>query len=236
MSFELCLLQAIALPAFLWSFTVCSGSFHFEGPTKLTGDVSQLLDVFPTCLAFHKYVEQCSESGYLMPFNILEFKGSAPIEIDHSGNIVSISLVDQQLDDSDIGDLSKLPTTLTRLTLTNNQFTKFNVNALPPGLEVLDLDHNLLANLDLTVLPPSLLTVMLNYNQLSTADFGHLPPRLETICITNNELNYMDLREMPPSLRYCDFSMNLLEDKHFNTLPMDGRRTVVVGKGNQKKN
>ena len=169
------------------------------------------------------------------------------------------TVINQQLRDSALGDLSKLPSTLQRLSLAgnqihqlttldvaslprdlkilfvrNNQLTELDLLRLPRGLEYLGVDGNNLTELDVTKLPPTLITLMAGHNKLSAIDLTKLPRNLDTLSLTNNNLLRVDLSQLPPVMWYIGLSRNHLDDSHFETLPSDRMQIQVHGKGNQK--
>ena len=230
-------------------------------------DWAKLLEVFPeredgANREFCDYVRRCMEARRLVPDDryIPLGCGSPPIQLDPLGNIKEIFLINQQLRDSAIGDLSKLPSTLQRLSLAgnqihqlttldvaslprdlkilfvrNNQLTELDLLRLPRRLEYLGVEGNNLTELDVTKLPPTLITLMAGHNKLSAIDLTKLPPRLDTLSLTNNNLQNVDLSQLPPVMWYVGLSRNYLDDSHFETLPSDRAEIQLRGKGNQRR-
>ena len=225
-------------------------------------DWAKLLEVFPERESgenqkFCEYVRRCKEAGELVPHRPFGWEW-APITLDRAGNIVELRLFNCKLTDSSIGDLSKLPSTLTTLNVAMNELTKLDVASLPRGLEVLIIGWNPFTELDLsklprrllkllaeriklteldgTQLPPTLTHLFVGHNLLSTINLGELPKEMKFLWMNGNNLREVDLSQLGQSVQMIDLTENYLDDSHFETLDLrrhpDG--VQVLGKGEQK--
>ena len=204
---------------------------------------------------FHDYIRRCKEAEDVVPHRPFGLNG-LPIRLDDTGNIVGINLNSQQLTDSAIGDLSKLPSTLKTLVLSRNKLTKLDVASLPGDLKELIVSQNQLTELDLlklprhlkclnvfenkltqldvTKLPVTLTTLNAEDNNLSVMDLTRLPPTMHTLSLMSNNLREVDLSHLPPTMEVVSLAGNYLDDSHFETLPSDRRSVQLFGKGDQK--
>ena len=201
-------------------------------------DWKWLLDIFPETKQtrkFRGYITMCINAGTRLAVDRSEWS-VVPIEVNSDGNIVSIALYNQQLTNSAIGDLSKLPSTLRSLHLDRNNLTKFDVTPLPSGLISLYLSNNKLTDLDLTKLPRELTQLWLLNNKLSSLDFSKLPRKLRDLSLSQNELTKVDLSKAPRSLVSVYLRMNYLVPDNFRTFPFDGRDTrVFIGEQRKRR-
>ena len=199
-------------------------------------DWLNLLDVFPETTEsqkFRNYVRESYQNGALAAVNISEWAG-LPIEVDRCGNIIGISVHNQQLTDCAIGDLSKLPSTLKTLYFGRNNLTKLDVTALPRGMERLLLFWNRLTTFDLTKLPPALVLLNVGHNKLRSVNLDKLPQRLQVLWLDYNDLTTVNLSAVPLRMKYIVLNGNHLNDTDFNTILEDNRVTEVIGRGYQR--
>ena len=162
-------------------------------------DWERLLDVFPETnesLKFRDYVKRYIRTGMWVTGNRKE-PNWVTIELDDGGNIIEIACFKQQLTDSAIGDLSKLPSTLKRLNLNGNKLTALDLSALPRGLQNLYLGNNKLTELNFAKLPRGMTTLSLSDNELVTVDLSKVPSSMTTIFLVRNYLNDNDFSTIP---------------------------------------
>ena len=211
----------------------------FEGFVRY--DWERLLDVFQSTANTQKirdYVKERNKFGALATVNRSQW-AMGPFAVDSDGDIIEIDLYNQRLTNSDIGDLSKLPSTLKVLNLRANNLISLDVAALPRGLEVLILNTNHLDELDFTKLPSALFSLFvhdnelsavnltklprglenlwLKYNHLTSVDLSALPPGMVYISLDDNELTGVDLSKLPRSMACINLMLNHLDDAHFGT-------------------
>jgi|GEM_PF-1011751 len=112
------------------------------------------------------------------------------------------SLKDLSIDYNQLTTLPKLPSGLTRLNCSNNQFT--TIQNLPASLEALFCNENKLTQLP--TLPSNLTYLNCQYNLLTT--LPTLPPTLITLIANNNKLT--SLPSLPNKLQQVEVGYNQL--------------------------
>ena len=133
---------------------------------------------------------------------------------DHGLIIKTMHLNGQQLRDSNIGDLSYLPSSLLDLSLHHNILTRLDTRSLPRNLRGLGLRDNQLQiqHFDISALPQGLKYLNIMGNPISFFRFDELPRSLESLELPSIDWNKVNITALPRNLFDLAVPLNIMED------------------------